>query len=372
MIAEPEVSVDYLVREWPTLQSKARTGKTKYWQVRVLHSRETSQFLIEVEFWQDNGAHQRQSKKIVGKNIGRANETTPQEQALSEAKSQFVKQQDKGYSTDGQTINPLCLPMLAHDFKARKKAITFPCFGQPKLDGIRCLYNHKQGFWSRGGKPFNAVNLDHLRWEGIDIITLDGELILPEPYTFENTSSAVKKQNEFTPLLEYHIFDAVIAGPFRTRLKTLQILKAETNMPFRTHLVPTPTLFNMSDVEVFLQEYLTQGYEGLILRNMEGEYEIGQRSTDLQKYKEFVDKEFAICAVIDGLGKEEGAAIFTCAANVPGKFFNVRPVGTYEERRAIFQDAASYIGKELTVRYQNLTEDGIPRFPVGRGVRDYE
>jgi DNA ligase-1 len=50
----------------------------------------------------------------------------------------------------------------------------------------------------------------------------------------------------------------------------------------------------------------------------------------------------------------------------------VRPKGTIEDRRDIFKKAQSYVGKKLTVKYQELTDDGIPRFPIGLAIRDYE
>ena len=50
--------------------------------------------------------------------------------------------------------------------------------------------------------------------------------------------------------------------------------------------------------------------------------------------------------------------------------FSVRPVGTHEERRAMYKNGASYIGKMLTVKYQELSNDGVPRFPVGLHIRE--
>lgn len=357
-----------VVKEWPVLIATARTGKTKYWQVRVLQIREQSQ--IEVEWWQENSVHQQQARNVVGKNLGRLNETTSSKQALLEAEADFKKQLDKGYSLNGTTKKAYALPMLAQDFKAKRHKLVFPCFAQPKLDGVRSLYSPGLGFWSRQGKPFTAVDLSHLRWDIDPHITLDGELILPHPYTFQQSVSAIKKQNELTPLLEYHVFDMVIAGPYRNRWMTLDSLSQQrVDRPEKLFIVDTNTLHDAKEVESSLHHYLSIGYEGLILRNYEGEYEVGQRSSDLQKYKEFVDEEFCICGVTDGQGKEEGAAIFVCHAKLPGKFFSVRPVGTYESRREMFEHSERYIGQWLTVRFQNKTDDGLPRFPVGKAFR---
>ena len=57
-----------------------------------------------------------------------------------------------------------------------------------------------------------------------------------------------------------------------------------------------------------------------------------------------------------------------------GGTFACRPCGTREERQELFLKGANYIGKMLTVRYQELTssEQKVPRFPVGIAIRDYE
>ncbi|HYT41567.1 MAG TPA: hypothetical protein VEP90_04435 [Methylomirabilota bacterium] len=365
----------HVVKEWPILQAESRSNKTKYWQIRVIQwFQEDTHHCIEVEWYQEGSKHQKQQKKVFGKNIGRANETGSRGQALAEAESLFKQQQDKGYSEDGVSDNIYTLPMLAQDYKTRANKIVFPCFGQPKLDGVRCLFNPKRGFWSRQGKPFNAVDLSHLRWDSIENITLDGELILPKPYTFQETVSAIKKQNELTPLLEYAVFDLVVHGTFKGRWSTFLKDRCDDkypDKPARLYLVQTLPMYSIEDVHTWLQRYLEEGYEGIILRNYEGEYEIGQRSVDLQKYKLFVDAEYKIIDIIDGVGKEEGAAIFVCETE-DGLVFKTRPQGNYETRRQQFLNKNQYIGKKLIVKYQNLTDDGVPRFPVGISVRDYE
>ena len=55
-----------------------------------------------------------------------------------------------------------------------------------------------------------------------------------------------------------------------------------------------------------------------------------------------------------------------------GELFKARPKGTREQRTLWFDNADSYIGATLTVRYFEMTDDGIPRFPVGIAIRDYE
>ena len=108
-----------------------------------------------------------------------------------------------------------------------------------------------------------------------------------------------------------------------------------------------------------------------MLRNCAGTYRVGVRSTDLQKYKEFEDAEYEVVGFKEGDGLEKGCVIWMCKT-AAGQTFAVRPRGTHEERAALFPRAASFVGQQLTVRFQELTTDGIPRFPVGLTFRDYE
>ena len=55
-----------------------------------------------------------------------------------------------------------------------------------------------------------------------------------------------------------------------------------------------------------------------------------------------------------------------------GQEFRVRPEGTRELRREWFENGDDYIGEMLTVKFFELTDDGVPRFPVGIAIRDYE
>jgi ATP-dependent DNA ligase len=136
-------------------------------------------------------------------------------------------------------------------------------------------------------------------------------------------------------------------------------------------MLPTDVANNLEDIKRLHAEYVADGYEGLILRNKAGLYKVGHRSADLQKYKEFMDDEYKIVGFKEGDGVEKGCVIWVCETK-KGQTFSVRPRGTHEERIEAFKKASSQVGKKLTVRFQELTDDGLPRFPVGLAIRDYE
>jgi DNA ligase-1 len=115
--------------------------------------------------------------------------------------------------------------------------------------------------------------------------------------------------------------------------------------------------------------FILDGYEGAMLRNTEGVYRQNYRSADLQKYKEFQEDEYDIVGFTQGDGRDEGTVIWICITE-QGRRFSVRPKGSVEYRRELYENAGRYVGKRLTVIFQELTEFGVPRFPVGKCVRE--
>jgi len=138
-------------------------------------------------------------------------------------------------------------------------------------------------------------------------------------------------------------------------------------------LIPVDTKIarDETDIKKWHDKWVQEGFEGVIVRNAAGLYKVKHRSPDLQKYKEFIDDEFEITGGHEGSGPDMGTVVFE-VKNEEGKTFSVRPKGTREARAEWYKDIKNLIGKELTVRYQNLSEDSIPIFPVGIAVRDYE
>jgi len=120
-----------------------------------------------------------------------------------------------------------------------------------------------------------------------------------------------------------------------------------------------------------LAKFLADGDEGVMIRNAASPYQVGKRSYHLQKFKKFFDDEYKIIGANEGQGNDIGTVVWVCETP-QGLPFAVRPKGTRAERQDWYQNRDQYIGKGLTVKYQELTNDGIPRFPVGIAIRDYE
>jgi hypothetical protein len=101
-----------------------------------------------------------------------------------------------------------------------------------------------------------------------------------------------------------------------------------------------------------------------------GKYQCNYRSHDLQKYKEFFEAEYEISGYREAEGRDRGTVIWVCRLPGSSTEFSVRPRGTMEMRRQWLEEAPAFVGKPLTVIYQELSEQGVPRFPVGKGIRE--
>ena len=265
--------------------------------------------------------------------------------------------------------------MLAHDYNKRGKSIKFPCFVQRKFDGTRCVGMPSKGLFSRNRKAY--PHLEHIAAEINKLppgVVLDGELY-SDTLTFQEIVSLVKQETlkkgaeEKQLQIKFHIYDLINEMPYEQRYANLQMLFNKYKFK---HLVFVKT--DMCESEERMKElhaaYVAEGFEGIMLRNKTGLYK-NSRSADLQKYKEFFDDEYEVVDYKEGEGLEVGCVLWVCKTP-EDKLFSCRPRGTREDRVELFKNGDKYVGKKLTVRFQELTNDKVPRFPVGITFRDYE
>ena len=363
-----------------------------------------------------------EAKKVIkkGKNIGKKNETTPYSQAYSEAKSKWTEKKSE--------LELSVKPMLAHEFGKHSNKVNYPCYVQPKLDGVRALITQTpEGeikILSREGKEY--LHLNHIKKEmkKYDLfspetlaknnedtdytkflknykgkIIYDGELY-SNVLSFKDISGTCRRETirkkehlENITKIKFHcfdmFFDTALDTPFIDRYSILSgifdIFDLKSMDLVEVQYIKRPKKSKESDelrgeeaIRDWMSRYLEQGYEGVMVRNSNGIYKMG-RSYDLLKLKEFHDSEFEIVDFTEGAGVEAGCVVWICKRefeNEKGetveKEFNVRPKGTHEERKLLFENGDEYIGKQLTVKFQEYTEYGVPRFPVGIAIRDYE
>ncbi len=319
---------------------------------------------------------QNEPTQCVGKNIGKKNETTPEQQATFEATQMWQKRKDLGYheNINDCDIKTFYSPMLATDFD-KIKTIKYPILSQPKLDGMRCIIK-SDGMWSRNGKevlsaPHIFESIKHIFDKYPDLI-LDGELYTSnKDVDFNTIISCVRKTKPTIEDLEtskqyinYWVYDLPnVAGDdfgCYDRMHILEEILDIINSPLLV-LTDTYVLDSEEAVHVKLAEYIADGFEGQILRVANSLYE-NKRSKSLIKHKAWQDDEFEIIGYAEGIGKFAGK-LATLKVDAKGVSVDVTINGTMQYLEELFAIKETLVGKQATVKYFDYTPDGSLRFP---------
>lgn len=404
---------------------------------------------------------------VKGKNIGKKNETTPEEQAKAQVERDWIKQIDKGYKpkckegktmykrvkkeTDksgGHNINAAAsirggtkkelkttskdnftvseiqypfIPMKAQVYEVAKDGWPLPkvekyikydkgVYVQWKLDGVRCpariQISNETGepevvLTSNSGKQFPwceeirrqvLLFLDTPERRKLALDGLDCELYahnindengeeMPDKQRFSTiTSICAIRRTDPHPLetqICLYVFDLVnFSGKYNQdkrfrRLKKL--FKSNSHTQECPNIVLTETHIANSHEEMveYHDKFAASGYEGVIIRDRELCYKIKGRSLMMRKHKYFIDEEYTVVDAErdEGVDSKHFSFKWICESE-DGTRFSVTPKGTRDERKRFWKKRMEYLGRKLTVKYQNLSEDDVPRFGVGKGFRD--
>ena len=358
-----------------TLYCLDKSGKERYWSVSV--EEYCGSVYVTRRYGQVGGKETETSTEIKeGKNIGRSNETTPRQQAESEAKSLWKKQVDAGFVADRLSLSKIVLlPMLANKWEEKAKYISEPFYVQPKLDGVRMLVGRLNGKFVALSRTGKTVKMPHVEAELFPRLQegefLDGENYTPN-LTFEQITGMCRTQDVHSDLesIKFHIFDYFHIDRLSSTFEERTAYVGRFMGLKHCVIVETEILKSKNQVQAKHDEYAAKGYEGIMIRDFSGQYLLANRSSHLLKFKAFQTEEYKIVGAEEGKGKDAGTVIWICTSAAGN--FHVRPKGTFEDRTKWYRNRDSYMGKNLTVQFQNLTNGGIPRFPVGLAIRDYE
>lgn len=352
-------------------------------------------------------------------NEGKSNERNVLQNSLVYARAQWLKKKEKGGNEkksnkvviSNNEENIMYFPMLAKPFKDGEKHLLFPIYVQPKLDGIRCLIflRKKNGgvenvvAYTRAKKIFPSVEyLKKILYKYLNAlydeeqnqsIYLDGELYKHGKKLQDISGDSRNEKADTTSVNrnEYHIYDCFypkeLSTPYSERYEQLKdLFKALSKKDAKTiKYVPTYLVNSMKKASDKYREFTEMGYEGAMLRNVDGPYlsdpnKTGTflRSNDLVKLKPKFTDEFKVVGYTDGAkGKDKGAIIWQCETE-DGVVFNVTPKDiTYTERYELFNDAENnfdkkYKNKMLTVEYEDISNTGVPLRAKALIFRDYE
>ena len=274
-------------------------------------------------------------------------------------------------------------PMLAHKFDESRIDFNEPVYIQPKLDGVRCVFT-KDGAFSRTGKKF--MNLAHIELALIPFfnnrphIVLDGELYNHKlKRDFEKIISLVRKQKPTADdrlnaqhLVQFHVYDYIDGNydNYKTRMQNLVTSDIYDKSVWH---VPAQLVDSYNYARDLHATYLSEGYEGSIIRTGSGIYKHG-RSYDLMKFKDFSDTEATIIGYELGKGKRTGTLGKFIMLDDEGVEFGCPPGKgySYKDLAKMLKDVQSYIGKRATFTYFQRTQAGSYRHPLFKCIRNYE
>jgi DNA ligase-1 len=374
-----------MTKKFPKLFKLTSTGEKQAWEIIVIDDS------YRTKYGRVGGTETTSEPTICkGKNIGRANETTPQEQAVLEAQAEWTKKQKKGgyvlslEAAEAGEVSSLVKggvwPLLAQHYKDNVKNAVWPCYAQRKLNGHRCIAviddAGKATLWSRARMPILSVPhiIRALEALGLKSVMFDGELY---DYEFvrdnglEAFNHLVKRASPIPghEVVKYWIYDA----PIQEKSQMQRFLYLDDNLGKSPALplvrVETRIVKNIEEAMAFLGEAMEDDFEGIMLRRPGGLY-LGHpthHTKELLKLKgidgKSEDAEFKVIGVKEGKkGKMIGKAIFICETK-DGKTFDAKMKGPLTKLQHYWEHPEEVIGKMMTVQFQGWTNKGVPWFP---------
>ena len=406
-----------------TFYQKNQNGRIKQWSIKVEDfGINVGADIVIVHGLQGGKMQEVRTSIIEGKNIGKINETTYYEQACLDAQTEINKQVKKGYVDDINNVKEseeretLKAPMKPHKYHPTGKTNSSftleqlkiknkPIYIQRKLDGFRYIIHvtpDEITFHSSSGDvvlPFpqiansirksfdkiyeyvhekygvNEYYLDGEIYRHHKIIDERGEVIGENPFGgFQNVSSACQTQVHITPekqelrdQMQFYLFDVCIDAPYTVREKILNYFIDDENVI----RVENYRIINANEEEIerYFNLFLSQGYEGVIIRQLDKPYEY-KRTKQILKYKPLIDDEFKIVGFKKSITGETVGS-FECILP-DGRTFFANPkdaFGTDKVKKEIWDHQEDYIGKWITVEFLEYSNDKIPRHPRAKGFR---
>ena len=274
--------------------------------------------------------------------------------------------------------------MLAQDFNKHKKKVNYPCYIQPKLDGYRMIYNtSSNSITTRQGKDFIIVKETEILYRELCSLPsgyiLDGELYVHKDEISFETLGVLRKTKGLSTKdklnlnkIEYHVYDIIdLTCNYKERKQLLESLLNKSDSLFK--MIKNVNTYEVNS-ENELKEYHSnfvneEGYEGTMIRNINGIYKEKYRSYDLLKLKDFMDDEFEIINYTfekDTSGADENLIVWVIKVN--NVECKVRPKGTKEERKELYKQCEKnflkFKGRKLWTKFFEYTLGGNLRFPT--------
>lgn len=368
-----------------TLYGKSKTGKVLVWSIWV----EGDSFIVK--HGQLDGKMQTKRTKATAKNIGKSNETTPEQQAIVEMEAKYALQKKKGYyETKVEALNHVEFsPMKLANYDDHSTKITFPCGVQNKLDGMRYMVRKDGSGLSKQGEIISMPK--HIQDDinlliaelGTSFKGLDGEIYTGNQHrgglSLQKIISAFRKENKDTASLQYWIYNIPDSTKtFSQRLEMLKYIQTIINSLGLRNLkvVDTTICSGIYEVDLLFNRAIEDKEEGIVIHNLKAEYEFGSRSYNSQKRKPRQDAEARVVGVtVD----KNGQGVLDCVAvngKQEGAEFKclMRKDADLHINYRLYENAVQLVGKHISYQYENLTDSIPPKpaKPVGIALREVD
>lgn len=291
-------------------------------------------------------------------------------------------------------------PMLAKQESrvTNRKIFDKKWLASRKINGIRCLF-----YWdgkevrtaSRGGEGFD-YSTEHLRKHPLMVklfqknptLILDSELYKHGKLLNEISSAARLEKNAYDcDWLEGYVYDLIkldeLDLPAEKRIKYLRLLGQSLNLGFEPYkewrggelqlqIVPHVEVSGWENMMLLHNQYVSEGFEGIVIRDPSKPYKPNGRTNDMIKIKVYKDSEYPIVGLAEGKREEDMCFILETPN---GQRFNCKPMGDRAQKQWYRDHINELIGKMLTIKYFEMSgKEGseIPQQPTGVCIRDYE
>ena len=305
-------------------------------------------------------------------------------------------------NAEGNTLAMLAKTFDNENNKLFKKTNYY--LGQWKINGLRCFIRAKKNqdlfqpysliFQSREGEIWTSLH--HLEQELLEIIptwmlnqmcyenlALDGEVYIPG-YSVNQINHAVKDPKcPENKLVQYWCYDVAIEGmPAEARYVFLKdhfkyfvsnIVTREQHMYNKSKFVVLPTQIIDGETRAIAlrDRFIDEGFEGLIMRNPDSDYQFGKRNLAMIKYKKATDGIFEILDIYPEGDKRKDIPLFKCKNDINDATFECHIGGPLAYQKQFLDNRDIYIGRKLSVEYGERS--GVNQLPFHiKTVRFYD
>lgn len=296
--------------------------------------------------------------------------------------------------------NGVVKPMLAKqaDKVTNTKIFDKEWLASRKIDGLRCIIylgdDGKLHTSSRGATNYDSAMFEILTHPALiklfknnKGLMLDGECY-HHGYTLQQINSIARTQKVAKDLevLQFYWYDIVdLNNPFKSRLTKMKSIAEELKEygseigwkpdrifkenELRIQFVPQVEVNGWDNMMKLHNEYVSEGWEGLVIRDPERPYKPNGRTNDMIKIKVYKDDCFKVVGKEAGLrGSEDMVFIMEMP---DGRIFKAKPFGDREQKEEYWINFdKKYKGHIGECKFFYYSDDGIPLQPAFKAFRD--